>query len=356
MVYVTVLFLKLMDTLLILATKPFSLVKLSFIFGVRSICIVVHTWIELLRAAIWFHVNVFWRIMVWTVALISLPARILTAIQREKLLEMHLHEMQTELETLLWDRKELQDRLQSANKENRIMEVMLAELEEEHDQAILKIDLLEGEVQDLKDENCCLKEVQSKALWSAGGQVDTGDGRSTKDADKFGIPSWISCYSQGKINLEDLLTRKDALGHESKEPTEMHESLIGGSKASGRIMSTSFCVNRTLEERREVAVSRSLFSAILSLLVGIIIWEAEDPCMPLVAALFTVVGMSLMSAVQFFASINNRLAIDAVALLSFNWFILGTLTYPTLPRAAHMFAPFAQRFLRWTIRRLGFSS
>ncbi|KAK3004086.1 hypothetical protein RJ639_017886, partial [Escallonia herrerae] len=323
------------------------------------ICIVIHTWIELLRAAIWFHVNVFWRIMDWTVALISLPARILTAIQMERLLEMHLHEMQTELETLLWDRKELQDRLQSANKENRVTEVMLAELEEEHDQAILKIDLLEGEVQDLKDENCCLKEVQSKALWSAGGQVDTGDGCNTKDADIFGIPSWISSYSRGKINLEDLLTRKNALGHESKEPMEMHESLIGGSKASGRIhpftpavMSTSFYVNSTLEERREVAVSRSLFSAILLLLVGIIIWEAEDPCMPLVTALFTVVGMSLMSVVQFFASINNRLAVDAVALLSFNWFILGTLTYPTLPRAAHIFAPFAQRFLRWTIRRL----
>lgn len=108
-----------------------------------------------------------------------------------------------------------------------------------------------------------------------------------------------------------------------------------------------------LERQRFVALHRSLFSAILSLLVGMIIWEAEDPCLPLVAALFTVVGMSMNSVVQFFSTMKNKPASDAVALLSLNWFMLGALTYPTLPRASHILAPpratirFADRIVSW---------
>lgn len=59
---------------------------------------------------------------------------------------MHLHDMQIELENLAWDRKELQQHLQTAIKEHKLMELILAELEEEHDKAIAKIELLEGEV------------------------------------------------------------------------------------------------------------------------------------------------------------------------------------------------------------------
>jgi hypothetical protein len=70
-----------------------------------------------------------------------------------------------------------------------------------------------------------------------------------------------------------------------------------------------------------------------------IVWEAEDPCMPLVVALFTVVGMSLKSVVEFFFTIKNKPASDAVALLSFNCFILGMLTYPAMPIVARMLAP-----------------
>ena len=59
---------------------------------------------------------------------------------------MHLCEMQAELENLVWDKKELEEQLSMAIKERKIMEVMLTELEEEHDQAIVRIELLEGEV------------------------------------------------------------------------------------------------------------------------------------------------------------------------------------------------------------------
>lgn len=122
---------------------------------------------------------------------------------------------------------------------------------------------------------------------------------------------------------------------ESKTSSELPVYMVG------RNLETS----EVVDQRRGTAITQSLFSAVLSLLVGMIIWEAEDPCMPLVVALFTVVGMSLKSVVQFFSTIKNKPASDAVALLSLNWFILGTLTYPTLPIVARILAPVALRIV-----------
>ncbi|CAL9210977.1 unnamed protein product [Musa hybrid cultivar] len=59
--------------------------------------------------------------------------------------------------------------------------------------------------------------------------------------------------------------------------------------------------------------------------------------------LFSVVGISLGSVLEFFSTMRNRPASDAVALLSINWFILGTLSSRTLPVIAHMLAPSAIR-------------
>lgn len=66
-----------------------------------------------------------------------------------KQLERQLQELQSELENLLWDQKELQGHLHIAvreRKERNMMEAVLAELEEEHDMAIAKIEQLEGKV------------------------------------------------------------------------------------------------------------------------------------------------------------------------------------------------------------------
>ena len=57
----------------------------------------------------------------------------------------------------------------------------------------------------------------------------------------------------------------------------------------------------------------------------------QDPCTPLVGALFIVVGMSLANVVQYFGKIKSRQGFYAVALLSLNWFMLGTIAYPALP-------------------------
>ena len=62
-------------------------------------------------------------------------------------LKLYLHDMQIDLENLLWDNKKLQEHLQTAIKERKMMELILEELEEEHDKAIAKIERLEGEVQ-----------------------------------------------------------------------------------------------------------------------------------------------------------------------------------------------------------------
>ena len=48
-------------------------------------------------------------------------------------------------------------------------------------------------------------------------------------------------------------------------------------------------------------------------------------------ALFTVVGMSLANVVRFFHRIQSHQGFLAVALLSLNWFMLGTLAHPALP-------------------------
>ncbi|KAE8677502.1 benzyl alcohol O-benzoyltransferase [Hibiscus syriacus] len=246
---------------------------------------------KMVKAAISFPGNMFWKSVLWTVALVSLPYRMLTALQREKLLEQHLQEMQFEFETLVWDRKDLEEHLQAAARESRIMESVLIELEGEHNKAVARIELLEGE--------------------------------------------WIS--------LQELMMNREAWEGKSKSNFGTFNLLKAAPAPSGSVELFTPSVqnpdvNTVIEERRDIALSQTLFSAILSLLVGMIVWEAEDPCMPLVVALFTVVGMSLKSVVQFFFTIKNKPASDAVALLSFNWFVVGTLSYPALPKVTRLLA------------------
>lgn len=206
--------------------------------------------------------------------------------------------------------------------------------------------------QHMKNENLWLKEIQGKGDWSIRSPDDKGNGQNTSVSDNYGIPYGISSlkssYNASGIFLQDLTMPKDTWGDESKRKTDIINFLKTRSKSS-EIIARHSDTNEVLDQRREVALSQSLFSAVLSLLVGMIVWEAGDPCMPLLVALFTVVGMSLKSVVQFFFTIKNKPASDAVALLSFNLFILGMLTYPALPRVATLLAPLALRFVDQTV-------
>jgi hypothetical protein len=86
-----------------------------------------------------------------------------------------------------------------------------------------------------------------------------------------------------------------------------------------------------VESEQEVAFASSVFSAMLLTLVAVISMEAKDPCAPLRNALLMVVALSLANVVKFFTKVESRQGIYAVALISLNFFMLGTLAYPSLP-------------------------
>ncbi|KAL2348763.1 hypothetical protein Fmac_002763 [Flemingia macrophylla] len=337
---------ELLTSITLLVTWPFSLLKLAWLFGISIALTVIYTWMELIRSTISFHVNIISRIITWIFGLISLPARAVNVFQRERQLEQKLHEMQLEMENLVWDKKELQQHFQMAVKERKMMEILLSELEEEHDMAIAKIEKLEGKLRDKTNENLQLKELQAKGYWSSKDQNNTDKVQTIDDSSdniSHCILSRNSNYNGSGIALQDLLMRKDLQEDESKTRNELLKLFKTGLKSESvkleMISKDAEEMSKTLDHHLDIALSQSLFSAIMSLVVGIIVREAKDPCMPLVVALFAVVGMSLKSVVQFFSNIRNKPASDAVALLSFNWFILGTLSYPTLPRVARILAP-----------------
>ncbi|RWR77723.1 hypothetical protein CKAN_00622400 [Cinnamomum micranthum f. kanehirae] len=123
-----------------------KLIKDVFLLGVRAAVFVTLAWLRLLKAIICFPVNVCLGIIHWTIALASLPFRVLNAFQKKKVLEFHLHEMEIELQNLIWEKKEVYRKLQVAIKDRRFVETILTEIEEEHDKAIAKIELLKNEV------------------------------------------------------------------------------------------------------------------------------------------------------------------------------------------------------------------
>lgn len=223
-------------------------------------------------------------------------------------------------------------------------------------------------MQGIKEENLQLKEIQGKGRWSLRSEDDAGKGNDhgSTVAGKcisYGIQSLKSSSNGGSTIIQDVLMRKDSWADNCKRKTESLDFIRTEMKASEDTheVTTGFItrnlyMDEVLVQKRKIAVLQSLFSAVLSLVVGVIIWEAEDPCTPLVVALFTVVGMSLRSVIQFFSTINNKPVSDAVALLSFNCFILGTLAYPTLPRIARMSTPVALSFLERMANWLGFTS
>ncbi|ESW30081.1 hypothetical protein PHAVU_002G123000 [Phaseolus vulgaris] len=318
---------ELLANIILLVTKPFSLLKLAFWFGIKIALTVIYTWTELIGTTISFYLNIVLSVMTWTSGLICLPARVVNVFQRERQLEQKLHGMQIDLENLVRDKKKLQEHFQMAVKERRMMEILLAEIEEEHDMAIAKIEKLEGKLRDQINENLRLKEIRGKGS------------KDQRISEKF-----------QKISLHDLLTSKDLGEDESKTRSDLLKLLKTGSKSgliSPEMISKDVETMETLElnHHRDIALSQSLFTALMSLMVGVTVWEAEDPCTPLVVALFAVVGMSLKSVVQFLSSIRKKPASDVVALLSFNLFILGTLSYPTLPKVPRMLAPLVLRLM-----------
>ncbi|XP_022941541.1 uncharacterized protein LOC111446814 [Cucurbita moschata] len=293
----------------------------------------------------------------WIIAFVSLPGRIVVALQRERQLQQNLQFLEIEFENVLWERKEFQKHFQAAMKEQKVVELMLDELEMIHEKATDKISHLESELHKLRNENLRLQEIKGKTYWSLKGLDNKGEAQNAGRLDSditFGISSCSSIYSGSSI--VQYLFQSDIWKDDNIPKARLIELLESGLKSGLRSLSSEVSkdeddkdVAETLDEQREIAISRSLFSTLLSLLVGMIIWKAEESHLCLVMALLFVVSISLKSVVEFFTTIKNKPALDAVALLSFNWFILGILAYPMLPNIARLLVPLTSRFVGQTV-------
>ncbi|KAK1261892.1 hypothetical protein QJS04_geneDACA001236 [Acorus gramineus] len=331
---------ELMKNMFMLVTKPFLVIKLVCLLGERVLALTTLTSVHLIRIIINVHVQLCFKILAPVISVLSLPVRIVNALQRERFLETRLDEIVGQFESLVWENKELEEQLKVVVKDHNILETVLAEIEDEHDNALIKIELLENELRNAKAENLQLKELKGKSLW---GIKAPQDDQSSSSFDDYGVPF----EAEKGFPSSNLIIHEIARLNEDKL---QHDFLKTGPKSQS--IREGLTGDEALVEHRVVALRQSLFSASLSLLVGMIVWEAENPCMPLIVALFIVVGMSLNSVIRFFSVIKNKPASDAVKLLSFNWFILGTLTYPTLPTVAHLLAPHLMRLFDRVIYRL----
>ncbi|VFR03557.1 unnamed protein product [Cuscuta campestris] len=285
---------ELLASVVLLLATPCHLIKLC----ARNCCIVVLTCVELLRNAIGLHVSIFRKLASLALATVTLPLRTLNALQNERLHEMRFQEMEMELEMVRWENKGMEKQLSMAIKEHKMMALMLNELQNEYDKAVVRIEQLEDEVRGLKGENQRLKEIRGKAGW----------GRTE--------PSFPTTSSGRKMTRLPEPLGPTTTGHEPAQILLHHQQRI-----------------------RKAALMRSLFSAALSVVVGTTVWAAGDPCVPLVGALLAVAAMSLGSVVRFLLAVKNNPASEAVALLSFNWFVLGTLSYPALPKGVVIVVP-----------------
>lgn len=230
------------------------------------------------------------------VTFLTLPIRMLAALYNEIKLHGLLIEMQRQMQHLLEENKDLEECLKIASKDQKVMNSIVKEMEEENRKARSRINLLENELQKLNEQKIQLNEAKGKTL----------------------------CDDRARYGKRRMAIPFDADHGEDAQ--------VIGEKGEA------------LRQRRTVALLRSLFSMFLSLLVSMIIWVAGDACVPLVTALFTVVVISLGSVREFLSTIRNKPASDAVALLSINCFMLGALSSPILPIVAHMVTPSLIRF------------
>ncbi|CAI0375504.1 unnamed protein product [Linum tenue] len=310
---VAALFTSMVSTTMTMAiTKPFSMGLSLFVFAFRAAFLVINTWAELIAASISLHLRLFRSAVICIIALASLPFRVLTALGRQRMLEEQLAVVQAELENVSWERKVLEDHLRAAIKECKNLDSLLAEAEDESDKLITKLELMERELHTLKVENHRLKTIQREQL-----RTTLGGNAGEEDERKH-------IADENAADISEQAGDSDA---------------VGGDEV-------------VLMEQRDMAVSQSVLSAVLSLTVGMIVWEGKDTVMPLVVALYTVVGMSMRNVLKFFSTIRNKPAYDAVALLSFNCFILGTLTYPTLPKVVRILGSLASTHLSRLLEKL----
>ncbi|KAM0821589.1 hypothetical protein ACQ4PT_072086 [Festuca glaucescens] len=267
--------------------------------------------------------------MLWAVAFLTFPLRLLAAADRERKLDRLLGEMQGQMERVVRENRDLEQRLRAALKEQAAMEEILDEMEGEQEDAFARINLLESQVKALKKENTRLKERKGKSMWD-------------KAATAAAVAGQVVVAGGGKAEGDNRAP--DVRNITGRDEKVVAVVLSGTSSPS--ILDLE-AVERAARRMEVAARRRSLFSVGMSLAVGGIAWSADAPCLPLLAGLLTVVGMSMCSVARLFRArrplASAASGSGAVALLSLNWFLLGVLTYPMLPGVARAVVPRAAR-------------
>ncbi|CAN1143302.1 hypothetical protein LINPERHAP2_LOCUS13527, partial [Linum perenne] len=147
---------------MVIITKPISLGFSLLAFCIKAGFLVINTWAELIAGSINLHLRLFRSCIVCLIALVSLPHRVLTALQKERMLEEQLVLMQTELEDVKWERNVLEGHLRAAVKECNSLDSLLTEAEDEADKMVSKIQLLEQQLGSVRDEHHQLKLTQGE--------------------------------------------------------------------------------------------------------------------------------------------------------------------------------------------------
>ncbi|KAI5022085.1 hypothetical protein ZWY2020_058815 [Hordeum vulgare] len=137
-------------------------------------------------AAVRLPMLLFCDAMVWAVTFLTFPVRLLAAADRERKVTV-LRLESGQMERVVWENRDLEQRLRVALKEKATMEDILDEMEEENEDAFARIDLLESQLKALKKENMRLKEQRDKSVWdkaAATAPAVAGSGGGKKKADE----------------------------------------------------------------------------------------------------------------------------------------------------------------------------
>ncbi|CAL4972010.1 unnamed protein product [Urochloa decumbens] len=227
--------------------------------------------------------------MVWALTFLAFPLRMLTAVDRERKLGGLIGEMQAQMEDLVWVNRGLEEKLQAALREHEAMDALLDEMEDEQEDAYARIDALEAQLKALRQENMRLNEHKGKSMWD--NKQVASLARHGNDGKKPSVEGMMAHDADADAGLKPV------------QPADPDAAVL------------------SLTARR-----RSLFSLGMALAVGGVACSADAPCLPLLAGLFAVVGVSMRSVSRCCPRRG-----DAVSLLSLNWFLLGLLTSPMLP-------------------------
>ena len=153
-------------------------------------------------------------------------------------------------------------------------------------------------------------------------------------------------HGSGKPSEPEKRSTRSPRGEEEAVAATQEDANATADPASVLALTSAPATGDEQQAAKVAARRRSLFSLGMSLAVGAVAWSADAPCLPLLAGLFAVVGVSMRTVSRCCAALRRGgPAADAVALLGLNWFLLGVLTSPMLPGVAHAVVPRAGRVL-----------